>query len=144
MTRTAKLLCVFYAAVALLALYGTWSQNLAYFGPGAAGGASFLPDLKVNPASRSISIDIAFFFLAAAVLMVREARRIGIRFVWAYILMGFAVAISVSFPLFLLARELRMASAAPAANPSQAIVALDLAGLVAMSALALYSLVWFH
>ena len=142
MTRTAKLLCAFYAAVALLALYGTWNQNLAYFGPGAAGGASFLPDLKVNPASRSISIDIAFFFLAAAVLMVREARRIGIRFVWAYILTGFAI--SVSFPLFLLAREMRMASAAPAANPSQAIVALDLAGLVAMTAFALYSLVWFH
>jgi hypothetical protein len=37
-----------------------------------------------------------------------------------------------------------MASAAPAANPSQAIVALDLAGLVAMTAFAFYSLVWFH
>ena len=119
MTQTSRLLCAFYAVVALVALYGTWSQNLAYFGPGAAGGASFLADLRVNPASRSISIDIGFFLLAAAAFMVFEARRIGQRFVWIYIAFGFAIAISVTFPLFLLGRELRMASQAPVSPPSK-------------------------
>jgi hypothetical protein len=42
-------------------------------------------------------------------LMVTEARRLGIRFVWLYVLLGFAVAISVTFPLFLIARERRLA-----------------------------------
>lgn len=37
-----------------------------------------------------------------------EARRVGVRFEWAYILGGFLIAISVAFPLFLLARELRL------------------------------------
>ena len=37
MTRTSRLLCLLYAAVALAALYGTWSENLAYFGPGGHG-----------------------------------------------------------------------------------------------------------
>lgn len=144
MTNTSKLLCIFYAAVALIALYGTWSENLAYFGPGAAGGAGFLPDLKVNPASRSISIDIGFFLLAAAAFMVFEARRIGQRFVWVYIALGFAVAISVTFPLFLLGRELRMASSAPVTQPSAAMRALDLFGLALVTALTLYLAYWLH
>lgn len=38
-----------------------------------------------------------------------EARRLGIRFVWAYVILGLLVAISVTFPLFLLARERRLA-----------------------------------
>ena len=40
--------------------------------------------------------------------MVIEARRLGVKFVWAYIIGGFAIAISAVFPLFLLARELRL------------------------------------
>lgn len=103
-------LCVFYGALALVALVATWSQNLAYFaGGGAAAGGAFLADLRVNPASRSISVDIALLFLAAAVFMVLEARRLGIRFVWAYIVGGMLIAISVTFPLFLVARERKLA-----------------------------------
>ena len=37
--------------------------------------------------------------------MVYEARRRSIRFVWAYIFSGMTVAISFTFPLFLIARE---------------------------------------
>jgi hypothetical protein len=144
MPNKTRLLCVFYAAVAVIALYGTWSQNLAYFGPGAAGGGGFLPDLRANPATRSISIDIGFFLLAAAVFMVFEARRIGQRLVWVYIALGFAIAISVTFPLFLLGRELRMASSAPVTPPSPLIRALDLAGLAALSILSLYFMVWIR
>ena len=144
MSNRSRLLCFFYAVVALVALYGTWSQNLAYFGPGAAGGASFLPDLRVNPASRSISIDIGFFLLAAAAFMVFEARRIGQRFVWVYIALGFAIAISVTFPLFLLGRELRLASTVPVNPPSQIVRTLDLIGLAALSALSIYFMLWIR
>jgi hypothetical protein len=41
--------------------------------------------------------------------MVAEARRLGVRFVWLYVILGFAIAISVTFPLFLIARERRLA-----------------------------------
>jgi hypothetical protein len=40
--------------------------------------------------------------------MVIEARKHGVKYVWAYIAGGFAIAISVTFPLFLIARELRV------------------------------------
>ena len=84
MTRTSQLLCVFYALVAITALYGTMSENLQYAStfpqfltqfPSIL--PQFLTDMKANPASRSISIDISLFLLAAAALMVREARRVG-------------------------------------------------------------------
>ncbi len=45
---------------------------------------------------------------AVTILMVIEARRVGVKFVWAYIIGAFVIAISVAFPLFLLARELRL------------------------------------
>src|ERR1700743_3238940 len=86
-----------YALIAIAALYGTWSQNLAY-GPSLQ---EFLPDTKANPAARSMTIDIFMMALGASFLMTYEARRMNIRFVWAYIFFGLTVAISFTFPLFL-------------------------------------------
>ncbi|HTQ19312.1 DUF2834 domain-containing protein [Mycobacterium sp.] len=99
-----KILCVVYGAISLAALVATWSQNVAYFDKPTR----FLLDSKVTPASRSLTVDLLLFLLAAAILMVLEARRHGVKFVWLYIAGGFAIAISVTFPLFLIARELRM------------------------------------
>jgi len=42
--------------------------------------------------------------------MVIESRRQGIRYVWAYVLVGIFVAISFAFPLFLAVREKHLAS----------------------------------
>ena len=116
MSRSRLLLCAVYAAIALLALVGTWRQNVAYVQPGdgAAGfalaTARFWPDTIKTPASVSITVDIGLFFLAAAVWMVLEARKLGIRLVWLYVVGGLLIAISVTFPLFLIARERRLAA----------------------------------
>ena len=107
MLMSRKLLCAAYAVIALVALVATWSQNLLFFNGGGSF-FGFFEALKVNPSSRSITVDITLFLLAAAILMVIEARKHGVKFVWAYILGGFLVAISVAFPLFLIARELRL------------------------------------
>jgi hypothetical protein len=109
-------LCLLYAAIALLALFATWSQNVHYFRPqdGALLGfvlatGRFWPDTLATPASVSITVDIALFALAASAFLIIEARRLGIRFAWLYVIFGLLVAISVTFPLFLIARELRLA-----------------------------------
>jgi hypothetical protein len=99
-----------YAVIAVVALYGTWSQNLAY-GPTLDG---FLPDAKANPAARSVTIDIFMMALSASFLMAYEAGRLGIRFVWAYVFFGLTVAISFTFPLFLIAREFVLDRETPA------------------------------
>ncbi len=66
--------------------------------------------------------------------MVIEARKHGVRFVWLYILGGFFIAVSVTFPLFLIAREMRIgASDSPRLHAIDAVLlavlATGLAGL---------------
>jgi len=114
-----------YAVIAVVALCGTWSQNLAY-GPTLHG---FLPDARANPAARSVTIDIFMMALGASFLMIYEARRLGIRFVWAYIFFGLTVAISFTFPLFLIAREFALER-----EGARGIAWYDYAGLVLVTA----------
>jgi len=139
------LLCVVYAAIALLALLATWHQNLAYFGSASGGPLSnmvgFWRETLATPPSTSITLDLFLFGLAATVWMVVEARRLGIRFVWLYVLAGALVAISVSFPLFLIARERRLPSVGPAPL-SAALSRGDLGGLAAFGALNLSLALW--
>jgi Terpene cyclase DEP1 len=108
---SSKVLCGVYGAISIAALIATWSQNIAYFDDPGGFLLDFLNDSKVTPASRSLTVDILLFFLAAAILMVVEARKHDVKFAWAYILGGFLIAISVTFPLFLIARELRVGRA---------------------------------
>lgn len=123
MTTNRRILCGVYAAIAVAALIATWSQNLAYLHSGGSFPGGFLQDLKVNAAARSITVDIVLFFVAAAVFMVIEARRLGIGHVWAYLVGGMLIAISVTFPLFLIARERRLATTG-APDPTAADVVL--------------------
>ena len=131
--------CAVYGAIAIVALIATWSQNIAYL-DSPSGLGDFWVATKVNPASRSITVDIALFFLAAAVLMVTEARKHGVRFVWLYIIGGLLIAISVTFPLFLIARERRIA-AGEVARPGR-LGPVDVIGLVAVAAATAAFVVW--
>jgi hypothetical protein len=142
MSTPRKVLCAFYALVALVALWGTWSENIAYLGSPAHGFGMFLSDLKSNPGTRSISIDLTLFLLAAATWMIVEARRIGLRFVAAYIVGAFAIAISVTFPLFLIAREMRLAKAGGQGTGDTAPTAIDVVGIVLLIAISA-ALVWY-
>ena len=142
MTAQQRWLIVFYALVAFIALVTTWGQNLAYFTePGGVVGPffRFVEDAKANPASRSITVDIGFFLLAAAAFMVIEARRLAVRFVWLYIIGGFLIAISVTFPLFMIAREMRAAEGG--ADAAWRLTPSDLVGLGLVTA-AVLSLTW--
>lgn len=116
----------------------TWIQNTAYLHAGISRFfIDFLAGVEVTPASRSIACDILYFFLAAAIFMVVEARKHGIRFVRAYLLAGMLIDISVAFPLFLIARELRIVD-----SEGPRVRAAD-AGLLAVLAMAVAALtIW--
>lgn len=124
-----------YALISIAAFAATWSQNLAYFGGdgGSQAFSTFWLETKVNPASRSITVDIGFFLLAAAIFMVIEARRLAVPFVWLYILGGFLVAISVAFPLFMIAREHRLGSV-DRSGTDWKLTATDIIGLLIVAA----------
>lgn len=129
--KSRQILCAVYAAIAIIALIATWSQNLAYQNAAADMFSSFLHETKATPASRSITADILLFFLAAAVFMVVEGRKHGVRLIWAYIVGGIFIAISVTFPLFLIAREVRMnAAGAPGINTKDTVLLVILAALL--------------
>ncbi|KUH99171.1 DUF2834 domain-containing protein [Mycobacterium sp. IS-3022] len=109
---TSRVLCVVYAVTAIAALIATWSQNLAYVDSGSFL-LSFSEDLKVTAAARSITVDLFLLGIPLAILMVTEARKHGVRFVWLYLLGSALTAISFTFPLFLIAREVRIAKTDP-------------------------------
>lgn len=106
MTITRKTLCFVYGIIGLLALVGTWGNNLQYMGLGFIGfQVRFWEDTLANPASRSITVDLLFIALAATVWMLLEARRLGMRVPWLYVVGSLLIAASVMFPLFMINRE---------------------------------------
>lgn len=112
LTRSEKILCGLYATVAVIALIATWWNNIAFFQSTAGGGVmDFLQAGYANYASSSLTNDLALAALVALVFMVVEARRIGMRHVWVYVVVSGAVAISVGFPLYLIARQVTLANA---------------------------------
>lgn len=116
MRRSDRTLIVLYATLAVAALFATWSHNLQFFAlPDNGGTFGFVRLAYANPAAASLANDILFVCLAAFAFMLAEARRLGIRHVWLYLLLSILVAISVMFPLFLIARQLRLARMAAGA-----------------------------
>ncbi|QZA07762.1 DUF2834 domain-containing protein [Mycolicibacter heraklionensis] len=94
--------------IALVALIATWAHNIAYFSAGG-GPLDFFAACFANHAVSSMTIDLTLVSVAALVAMVVEARRIGLKYLWVYVLLGFVVDISVAVPLFVIARERRLA-----------------------------------
>jgi Terpene cyclase DEP1 len=133
MSVSRKLLCLVYAAIALLALIGTWSNNVDYLDLGLLGAnQAFWTDTFVNAASRSITVDLFFLGLAVFLWMVLEARRLGMRLVWLYLVFGMLVAISVTVPIFLINRERALAMKEPTL-PAGTLSAPDVIGLAVVS-----------
>jgi hypothetical protein len=142
MSISRKALCAAYGLIALLALVGTWGNNVAYLSLGFVGAnTTFWQETLVNPASRSITVDLFFLGLAVFVWMVLEARRLGMRGVWLYLLFGMIVAISVTVPIFLINRERALAKREPS-SAAGTLGVFDIAGLAAVTvAIAAYTAV---
>ena len=112
MSISRKLLCTVYALIAVLTLIGTWGNNLQLM-DGEIGflGANLLfwEQTLVNPASRSITVDILGIAMAAVIWMFLEARRLSMRGIWLYLFASIFIAVGAAFPLFLLHRERALA-----------------------------------
>jgi hypothetical protein len=110
MTRSEKILCAVYAIIAVVALVATWSNNIAFMSqPENQGLLSWYNALYANHAAASFTNDLFMLALAGCIFMAVEARRLHMRFVWVYILLSGPIAISVMFPLFLIARQVTLA-----------------------------------
>ena len=108
MTKQTRNLCIAYGVIAAGALVATWVHNIRHFLQDDSGGFwGFFTDTYANPAAASFANDLGFICVAAFVFFWVEGRRLGLPHLWAYFALT-AVAISVAFPLFLLARERRL------------------------------------
>lgn len=120
MTRFEKFLCVLYAGIALVALIATWSNNIAFMlQPEHRTIWSWYNAVYANYAAASFTNDLFMLGLAGAIFMLVEARRLQIRFVWVYILLSGPIAISVMFPLFLIARQIKIAQRNAQGSPRE-------------------------
>jgi hypothetical protein len=134
MTLSHRSLCVLYALIGLVALAGTWGNVLGMLPQyGFWGGTlKFWQDVLVNESSRFITVDILFLALAVTLWMLLEGRRLNLRFVWVYVLLGFFVGISFAVPMFFIHRQTRLAATEP--GPAGRLAGVDLV-LLLVSAL---------
>lgn len=99
---------IVYALAAAVALVWTQILVLGYLRDGGTLAGAW-DAMTANPIALFSTVDLFAVFIAAMVFMVAEGRRVGLRFWWLYPLLSVAVAVSVGFPLFLLARSLHQA-----------------------------------
>lgn len=119
MTIHRRTLAWIYGIASVLALIGTWGNNLHYLSLGLNPldvNLLFWKETLANPASRSITVDLFFLGVPVTLWMMMEARRLQMRGIWFYLIGSLLVAISFTVPLFMALRERKLAAADPEAG----------------------------
>lgn len=70
-----------------------------------------------GPAVSSLTVDLLGVAVAGSILIIVEARRLGMRFGWLYVVASGVTAFTFTFPLFLAMRERHLAERASASAP---------------------------
>ncbi|MDA8793128.1 DUF2834 domain-containing protein [Bacteriovoracaceae bacterium] len=96
-----------YFVLGLLALIFCWYYNIQHI---QIGGdlKLFVANNLINPASASIFFDISFLFVSISVWFYMEGKKLDIKLWWVYIITGLIIGISISFPLFLIHRNIKL------------------------------------
>lgn len=110
MTRTDKTLCTVYAALAAIALVATQWALLDFLRSADNGTDAMVDRLTANSVVGFVGLDLGMVALVAVVFMAVEGRRLRLAWWWVYVALAFLVAVSVAFPLFLIARTRRLAA----------------------------------
>ena len=114
MTKHWTPLAITWLVLAIVGLIGTWTFNALAI----VQLRDFIGDwVNSGPAVSSLTVDLLIVAVAGSILMVVEARRLGMRFVWLYIVGSAITAFAFTFPLFLAMRERRLAAARPPRAP---------------------------
>lgn len=103
-------LAIAYLALAIVGLVGTFALNAWT----VVEGRNYLGDLfGSGPAVSSIGVDLLVVAAAGCVFIVVEARRLGMRNAWLYIVLSAVTAFAFTFPLFLAMRQRKLDAARP-------------------------------
>jgi hypothetical protein len=95
-------LAVVYLVLSIVGLIGTFAFNALavmqlrdFFGDWANSG----------PAVSSLTVDLAIAAIAGSILIIVEAKRVGMKRGWLYVVLSGITAFAFTFPLFLAMRE---------------------------------------
>ena len=91
----------FFLIVSIIGLVTAWVFN----GIAVMEGANYLDAWFGSSVDWVLSLDLLIVAVAGSALMIFEARRLGMRYVWAYIVGSGVTAFAFTFPLFLAMRE---------------------------------------
>jgi hypothetical protein len=98
-------LAVVYLLLAIAGLVGTWWFNALTI----MQMRNYLGDLVASgPSVSSITVDLLIVAVAGSVFIIVEARRLGMRFGWLYVVASALTAFAFTFPLFLAMRQRRL------------------------------------
>ena len=91
----------FFMALSAIGLITAWIFN----GIASVNGADYLAAWFGSPVDWVLSLDILIVAIAGSAFIIIEGRRLGMRYLWAYILASGVTAFAFTFPLFLAMRE---------------------------------------
>ena len=98
---------VAFLVLAVAGLVGTWTFNAFAI----VQMRDFVGDLvSSGPAVSSITVDLLVVAIAGSIFIIVEARRLGMRFAWLYIVLSGITAFAFTFPLFLAMRQRRLSA----------------------------------
>jgi hypothetical protein len=98
----------FFLIVAIVGLVTAWVFNAI----AVMTGADYITAWFGSPVDWVLSLDLLVVAVAGSALMIFEAKRLRIQYVWAYIVGSGVTAFAFTFPLFLAMRERRLAEMA--------------------------------
>jgi len=103
----AKAECTAYGVLAVAAFIGTQTVLVKALQGGVTGQQTW-EALTGTPIVLFTSIDLFAVFLVALIFMVAEGRRLRVKWWLIYPILSAAIGVSFGFPLFLIARRLRL------------------------------------
>ena len=124
MTSQRKTRTIYFFVLALIGLVSAWWLN----GVAVARGQDYLQAWFSTEVDWVLSTDLLIVALAAAAFMVLEAKRLGMKRVWLYLVLAGITAMAFVFPLFLAMRELKLAKQDLAAPEGGRLETLTVAG----------------
>jgi hypothetical protein len=109
MTRSQRSRFWFYLIVSIVGLITAWVFN----GLAVVGGATssdYVDAWFTSSLDWVLSLDLLVVAIAGSAFILLEGRRLGMRYLWAYILASGVTAFAFTFPLFLAMRERALAT----------------------------------
>jgi len=99
---------VFFLILSIIGLVTAWVFN----GIASVTGQNYLDAWFGLAVDWVLSLDILIVAIAGSAFMIFEARKLGMKRVWLYVLLSGVTAFAFTFPLFLAMRERKLAALA--------------------------------